>query len=48
VLEPAGIDWALRQPMEFQVMKDAIHLTEEGYRAWARAMLRPHNFTKSS
>ena len=48
VLGPAGIDWALRQPMEFQVMKDAIHLTEEGYRAWARAMLNQYNITKSS
>lgn len=33
-LSPFGLDWALSQPQE--LMKDAIHLTDQGYRSWAK------------
>ena len=45
-MEPAGIDWALRQDEDH--FKDSIHLTQEGYRAWAREMLKQYNITKCS
>lgn len=40
VLEPAGIDWALKQDED--IFKDAIHLTNEGYRKWAKELLKSH------
>ena len=45
-MEPAGIDWALRQDEDH--FEDSIHLTQEGYRAWAGEMLRQYNITKQS
>ena len=45
-LEPSGLDWALRQPMQSKIMKDTIHLTNEGYHAWAREMMKKSKITK--
>jgi len=45
-MEPAGLDWALGQ--ETEVMQDGVHLTANGYRAWAREMLEKYEITKCS
>jgi hypothetical protein len=45
-LEPSGLDWALRQPIQSKIMKDTIHLTNEGYHAWAREMMKQSKITK--
>ena len=39
-LTPAGIDWGLQQ--DTNVFKDAAHLTDNGYKAWAKHMLNSH------
>ncbi len=44
-LQPPGLDWALVQDED--QFHDSIHLTPEGYRAWAREMLRQYNITKT-
>jgi hypothetical protein len=40
-MEPAGMDWALGQDKDH--FKDPIHLTDDGYRAWARELLKQYN-----
>ncbi len=45
-LEPAGLDWALTQDEDH--FTDRSHLSQTGYRAWAREMLRQYNITKRS
>lgn len=43
-MEPAGIDWALKQDEDH--FKDPIHLTNDGCRAWARELLKRYNITR--
>jgi len=43
-LQPPALDWALVQDED--QFRDSIHLTDDGYRAWAREMLRQYNITK--
>ena len=40
VLEPAGLDWALRQ--DDDLFSDGMHLTAEGYNRWARELLKSY------
>jgi hypothetical protein len=37
-LEPGGMDWALAQEQDY--FRDSGHLTDDGYHAWAREMLK--------
>jgi len=40
-LWPAGLDWALTQHND--LFKDSTHLTTQGYRLWARELLRQYH-----
>lgn len=40
VLYPTGIDWALKQPDG--LFSDSIHLTAEGYRKWAKELVKSY------
>ena len=40
VLDPAGLDWALRQNED--LLEDSIHLTNDGYRKWAKELLKSY------
>jgi hypothetical protein len=39
-MTPTGLDWALAQEQDH--FADPVHLSEEGYHAWARAMMDQH------
>ena len=41
VLGPAGLDWAMKQNED--LFTDGVHLTEEGYRKWAKELLKSNN-----
>jgi len=40
VLMPHGIDWAMKQKED--LFQDSIHLTDDGYRKWARELLKSY------
>ena len=41
VLMPYGIDWAMKQKED--LFQDSIHLTDDGYRKWARELLKSYH-----